>query len=116
MLPLTFPDNLQQAQTAALTLGGDLLHLPTQLVVGVVSLVRIRARVPDHRAMPIRAINGERVCECDSRRLFSMFLLRNLDTLRSGAGAAYINGTAPGRGPSMARHRGPPVVSDEGTT
>jgi hypothetical protein len=101
MLPVTFPDNLQQAQTAPLTLSGDLLHLPTQLVVGARSLVRIRARVPDHCAMPIRAINGDRVCQSGSCRLLSMFPLRNLYTLRSGAGAAYTNGTASRQGPSM---------------
>jgi hypothetical protein len=85
MLPLTFPDNLQQAQTAPRTLSGDLLHLPTQLVVGALSLVRMRACVPDHCARPVRAINGDRICESDSCRLLSMFPPRNLDTLRRGA-------------------------------
>jgi hypothetical protein len=98
MLPLMLPDNLQQAQTAPLRLSGDLLHLPTQLVVGALSLVRrIRARVPDHRAIPIHAINGDRVRESGSCRLLSMFPLPTSDTLRSDAGAAYTNGTGVAR-------------------
>jgi hypothetical protein len=62
MLPLTFPNNLQQSQIAPLTLRRDRLYLPTQLVVGGLLLVHIRARVADHYARPIRAINGDRVC------------------------------------------------------
>ncbi len=48
MLALMLADDRLEVQSALLALSGDRLHLRTQRVAGVVSLIHIRARIPDH--------------------------------------------------------------------
>src|SRR5690242_783951 len=53
MRPVTLADNLQQAQTPPLALIRDLIHLPAQLVLRTVAIVRFYACVPDYRGPPL---------------------------------------------------------------
>jgi hypothetical protein len=49
---LALLDNIQQAETAPLTLGRDLLGLPSQLTADPLTLLRVCARVPQYGSAP----------------------------------------------------------------
>jgi hypothetical protein len=48
MLPLMLTDNLQEVQSAPLTLSGDLHRLSSQLHMGALVMLLLHARIPEY--------------------------------------------------------------------